>query len=112
VHRATCYGHLGLAAQAADMWDAVSRTSPAEDRRDRGVHLARHATALLDAGRPDAAARRTIEGAQYLHETGSARMRRELRRLHDKTASWTHTPAGRDLHDALDTIARPTTPGS
>jgi transcriptional regulator with XRE-family HTH domain len=112
VHRATCYGHLGLAAQAAETWDNVSRNAPAQDRRDRGVHLIRHATALLDAGRPEDAARRAVEGAQYLHETGSARMRRELRRLQDKTASWTHTPASRNLHDALDTIVRQSTSGS
>jgi transcriptional regulator with XRE-family HTH domain len=110
--RATCYGLLGLAPAAAEVWDQASRQAPPEDRRDRGVHLARHAAALLDAGRPEDAARRAVEGAQYLQETGSARMRRELRRLHDKTASWTRTPAGRDLHDTLDDIVRRPNPWS
>jgi hypothetical protein len=112
VQQATCYGHLGLAEAAAEIWDRVGPQAPIEDRRDRGVHLARHAIALLDAGRPEDAARRAVEGAQHLQETGSARMRRELRRLHDKTASWTRTPAGRELHDALDTIAHRPTPWS
>lgn len=112
LHRATCYGHIGLAPQAAETWDIVSQNAPPEDRRDRGVHLARYAAALLDAGRPEDATRRAIEGAQYLRPTGSARMRREFQRLHDKTASWTHTSAGRDLHDALDALARPSIPGS
>jgi hypothetical protein len=110
--RATYYGHLGLAATAAEMWDRVSRTAPAQDHRDRGVHLARHASALLDAARPEDAARRAAEGAHYLQQTGSARMRRELRRLHDKAASWTRTTPGRELQDVLDSIARPPPPGS
>lgn len=103
--RATCYGRLGMAAAAAQLWDRASRHAPVEDRRDRGVHLARHASTLLDAGRPEDAARRAAEGAPYLRETGSARMRHELHRLHDKAASWTRTPAGRNLQDALDSIA-------
>lgn len=104
VHRATCYGRLGLAEQAADLWSGLALdTTPG--RRDRGVYLARHALALLDAGEPQEAARRAAAGAPLLANTGSARMRREFGRLHDKAVPWTGTNAGRDLTDLLDTIA-------
>jgi hypothetical protein len=103
-HRATCYGHLGLAEEAADLW---GRLAPAETpgRRDRGVYLARHAVALLDVGEPREAARQAAEGAPLLGQTGSARMRREFGRLHERAVPWTGTRAGRDLAYVLDTIA-------
>jgi hypothetical protein len=101
--RATCYGRLGLADEAADLW-ANLPVHESIERRDRGVYLARHATALLDVGEPRQAARLAAEGVDDLYRTGSARMRREFGRLHDKAIPWTGTTAGRDLGDVLDSI--------
>ena len=104
VHRATCYGYLGLAAEAADLW-ARLEPEATPGRRDRGVYLARQAAALLDAGEPDQAAKRAAAGAPLVARTGSARMRREFDQLHDRVAPWAGTSAGRELADVLDTIA-------
>jgi hypothetical protein len=101
--RATCYGRLGLADGAASLW-ANLPVHESTESRDRGVYLARHATALLDVGEPRQAARLAAEGLNDLHRTGSARMRREFGRLHDKAIPWTGTTAGRDLGDVLDGI--------
>jgi hypothetical protein len=101
--RATCYGRLGLADEAAELW-ANLPVHESTERRDRGVYLARHATALLDVGEPRQAARLAAEGIDDLHRTGSARMRREFGRLHDKAIPWTGTTSGRDLGDVLDSI--------
>ncbi len=67
VQRATCYGRLGLGVEAGALWPQVLDTVPPTARRDRGVYMARHATAGI--------ARAVAEIAV---ETRSARMRREL----------------------------------
>lgn len=93
-HRATCYGALGLAVEAAALWE---QTRLPTEHRDAGVYLARQAAALADAGQPDEAAVLAAEGVRYLHETGSARMRREFTRLRQ-------TATGQ-LADVLEAIA-------
>jgi transcriptional regulator with XRE-family HTH domain len=103
VHQATCYGHLGLADEAADLWGHLSPEAT-PGRRDRGVYLARQAAALLDAGAPDAAAQRAAVGAPLVAATGSARMRCEYDRVRELAARWAGSRPGRDLAHALDTI--------
>jgi hypothetical protein len=100
VQRATCYERLGLAEEAAGLWDRVMR-QPAAERRDRGVYLARQAATLLDIGEADGAAHRAMEGLRYLHETGSARMHSEFLRLHDKATRAGSNP----VQDVLATMA-------
>lgn len=95
-HRATCYGELGLSAEAAAIWE---QTGLPDEHRDAGVYLARHATALADIGNPEKAAALAAEGVTYLHETGSARMRREYVRLGHKAG------ADRRLSEVLRAIA-------
>lgn len=104
VQRATYYERLGLADESARLWARVMR-QPSHERRDRGVHLARHAIALVDAGNPAEAADRAAEGARYLAATGSARMRHEFMRLRDKASAWASTPEGHNLAEVLQTIA-------
>nr|WP_319207271.1 hypothetical protein [Streptomyces sp. ME02-8801-2C] len=53
VQRATCYGRLGLGEEAVSLWDQVLEIVPGTARRDRGVYMARHATAAAGAGEPD-----------------------------------------------------------
>ncbi|GAB3012176.1 hypothetical protein GCM10023080_093770 [Streptomyces pseudoechinosporeus] len=55
VQRATCYGRLGLGAEAVSLWDQVLDIVPETARRDRGVYLARHATPAAGAGEPEQA---------------------------------------------------------
>lgn len=99
-HRATCYGRMGMGAEAAALW---AHAGVSLDHRDAGVYLARYATALLDAHRPDDAVGLAAEGLGYLRETGSARMRDELHLLRNKAITWQTTAAGRDLIDVLTT---------
>jgi tetratricopeptide (TPR) repeat protein len=102
--RATCYGRLGLARESADLWAGAIRLQPESHRRDTGVYLARHATAMLDGGEPAEAARLARRSVVHLHETGSARMRLELARLSDKAKAWSHTSDGRELAGVLSDV--------
>ncbi|MFF0426923.1 Twin-arginine translocation pathway signal [Streptomyces sp. NPDC004520] len=108
VQRATCYGRLGLGAEASDLWAQVLAVVPATARRDRGVYMARHATAAATAQKPEQAVEIAREVATIAVETGSARMRRELATLEQAMRPWQDARVGRDLVEAL----APVTEGS
>ncbi|MFF2021199.1 Twin-arginine translocation pathway signal [Streptomyces sp. NPDC058171] len=108
VQRATCYGRLGLGAEAVSLWSQVLISIPETARRDRGVYLARHATAAAGAGEPDQAVEIARLAADIAIETRSARMRRELATLERAMKPWHDAPIGRDLAEAL----APVTEGS
>ncbi|WP_223181044.1 Twin-arginine translocation pathway signal [Streptomyces griseicoloratus] len=101
VQRATCYGRLGLGQEAVSLWDQILAVIPETARRDRGVYLARHATAAATAGEPDQALEYARTAVDIAMETGSARMRRELGALQKAMQPWQDAPVGRDLRDAL-----------
>ncbi|MET7883119.1 Twin-arginine translocation pathway signal [Streptomyces avermitilis] len=101
VQRATCYGRLGLGAEAVSLWDQVLDIVPETARRDRGVYLARHATAAAGAGEPDQALDIARAVADIAVETRSARMRRELATLQRVMRPWQDAPVGRDLAEVL-----------
>ncbi|MEZ0092473.1 Twin-arginine translocation pathway signal [Streptacidiphilus sp. EB129] len=101
VQRATCYGRLGLHAEAADLWTQVIGPASGVGRRDSGVWLARHATVCARAKAPDQAAEIGARAAQIAVETGSARMRRELGALSSAMRPWQDAPVGRELAQAL-----------
>jgi tetratricopeptide (TPR) repeat protein len=103
--RATCYGRLGRASEAVDLWDRVLGTQPDDFRRDSGVYVARHAIALLGAQAPEQATQRAAQAVTCLHETGSARLRLELSRLRQHAVPWSRTSAGRELLSVLDDVA-------
>ncbi|MFE6813540.1 Twin-arginine translocation pathway signal [Streptomyces sp. NPDC057675] len=106
VQRATCYGRLGV--EASDLWSQVLDVVPATARRDRGVYMARHATAAATARQPEQAVEIARTVATIAVETGSARMRRELATLERAMRPWHDAPVGRDLAEAL----APVTEGS
>lgn len=108
VQRATCYGRLGLGAEAVGLWEQVLDMVPETARRDRGVYLARHATAAAGAGEPDHALEiaRAVVGIAV--ETRSERMRRELATLQGAMRPWQDAPVGQDLAEIL----APVTEGS
>ncbi|QQM45021.1 Twin-arginine translocation pathway signal [Streptomyces liliifuscus] len=108
VQRATCYGRLGLGAEAVSLWSQVLDIVPATARRDRGVYLARHATAAAGAGEPDQALEIARTVADIAVETRSARMRRELATLQRAMQPWQDAPVGQDLAEVL----APVTDGS
>ncbi|WP_221354769.1 Twin-arginine translocation pathway signal [Streptomyces beigongshangae] len=108
VQRATCYGRLGLGAQALALWDQVLQIVPETARRDRGVYLARHATAAAGAGEPDQALEIARTAADIAAQTRSARMRRELVALQQAMRPWQDAPVGQDLAEVL----APVTEGS
>ncbi|MEU9371250.1 Twin-arginine translocation pathway signal [Streptomyces avermitilis] len=104
VQRATCYGRLGLGAEAVSLWDQVLDIVPETARRDRGVYLARHATAAAGAGEPDQALDIARAVADIAVETRSARMRRELATLQRAMRPWQDAPVGRDLAEVLASV--------
>ncbi|MDT0452145.1 Twin-arginine translocation pathway signal [Streptomyces hesseae] len=101
VQRATCYGRLGLGAEAMALWSEVLATVPVTARRDRGVFLARQATAAALSQAPDQAVELGREAAGIAVDTGSMRMRRELDTLRRAMAPWHDEPVGQDLDVVL-----------
>ncbi|MFJ9714759.1 Twin-arginine translocation pathway signal [Streptomyces sp. NPDC101213] len=108
VQRATCYGRLGLGVEAVSLWSQVLDVVPETARRDRGVYLARHATAAAGAGEPEQAVEIARMVAEIAVETRSARMRRELTTLQRAMRPWHDAPVGQDLAEVL----APVTEGS
>ncbi|MFF2852968.1 Twin-arginine translocation pathway signal [Streptomyces sp. NPDC058001] len=104
VQRATCYGRLGLGAEAVSLWNQVLDIVPESARRDRGVYLARHATAAAGAGEPGHALEIARTVADIAIETRSARMRRELVTLQRAMRPWQDAPVGRDLAEILEPV--------
>lgn len=101
VQRATCYGRLGLGREADSLWSQVLTIVPETARRDRGVYLARHATAAAAAREPDHALVLARTAAEIAVETRSARMARELATLERAMRPWHDAPVGRDLAEVL-----------
>lgn len=108
VQRATCYGRLGLGAEASNLWEQVLAAVPGTARRDRGVYMARHATAAATAREPEQAVHIAREVVDIAVETRSARMRRELVTLERAMRPWHDAPVGRDLAEALAPVTEGT----
>ncbi|MEU3074444.1 Twin-arginine translocation pathway signal [Streptomyces laurentii] len=104
VQRATCYGRLGLGAEAAALWTQVLAAIPTTARRDRGVYMARQATAAVAAREPEHAVEIARDVAVIVGETGSARMRRELTTLEVAMKPWQDAPVGRELAEILAAV--------
>lgn len=101
VQRATCYGRLGLGAEAGGLWSQVLTVVPETARRDRGVYMARQATAAAAAREPDQAVEIARTAATIAIETRSARMARELSALERAMRPWQDAPIGQDLAEVL-----------
>ncbi|MFE0761402.1 Twin-arginine translocation pathway signal [Streptomyces smyrnaeus] len=104
VQRATCYGRLGLGREANSLWEQVLSEVPGTARRDRGVYLARQATAAATAQEPDQAVEIAREAAQIAVDTGSVRMRRELETLQGAMRPWHDAPIGQELAEVLTAV--------
>ncbi|MGW7053916.1 Twin-arginine translocation pathway signal [Streptomyces sp. NPDC054887] len=106
VQRATCYGRLGLGSEAGQLWEQVLQVVPRTARRDRGVYLARHATAAAAAREPDQAVEIVRQVPQMAVETRSARMLRELRGLERAMRPWQDASIGRELDELLAPVTK------
>lgn len=76
-----------LLGPAGVLWSQVLDAVPETARRDRGVYLARHATAAAVAGEPDQAVEIARTAATIAVETRPVRMRRELATLERNAAA-------------------------
>lgn len=101
VQRATCYGRLGLGGRAAALWAQLLSTAPGGAGRDRGVYLARQATAYAVSSDPDQALDVAKQAVDLAVATGSARLRHELESLTRSMKPWRSTTVGRDMADLL-----------
>jgi transcriptional regulator with XRE-family HTH domain len=89
---------IGLLTQALDQW-------PAGDQRDRGIGMARLATAYAMAGNPEEAcdmARNTIE---VVHAAPSARAIGELANLRTRLGPWRRSREVAEVTDLLRSIS-------
>ncbi|WP_239308939.1 hypothetical protein [Frankia sp. Cj3] len=101
VQRATCYGRLGLAADADRLWQQIIPAAPPSARRDIAVWSARHAVAAARQGEPERAVELARQASALAVETGSARARRELDTVAAAMAPWRAHSVGQDLADVL-----------
>jgi hypothetical protein len=74
---------------------------PETARRDRGVYLARHATACAQVHQPEQAVHLARQVTGIAADTGSARLRRELTALHHRMRPWKDATVGADLAEVL-----------
>jgi transcriptional regulator with XRE-family HTH domain len=77
---ADCWLRLGRPRRAIALLEATLPTWPAAQRRDRGVHLARLASAYTACDEPEKARAAAVEAAVLAEQTGSARIAAELAR--------------------------------
>jgi transcriptional regulator with XRE-family HTH domain len=101
VQRATCYGRLGLAAEADRVWQQIIPAAPATARRDIGVWTARQAVASAALREPERAVELARQAAAVVLETGSARARQELAAVARSMSPWETEHVGQDLADVL-----------
>lgn len=105
VQRATCYGRLGLAREAGVLRSQALDAVPSTARRDRGVYLARQATAAAAGREPDRALEIVRSAVGIAVETGSVRLARELATLERAMRPWRDAGVGRDLAEILAPVA-------
>ncbi|NEA55844.1 helix-turn-helix transcriptional regulator [Streptomyces sp. SID13666] len=104
VQRATCYGRLGLAREADQVWQQIIPEAPTASRRDVGVWSARQAVAAATVGEPERAVELTRQAVDIALLTGSARTRRVLAAVETAMQPWQAEPIGQDLAEVLAPI--------
>ena len=83
----------------------ILRAMPDTLRRDNAVFHARHAAALAVLPDPERVTTIAAGVVGLVHETGSARLRRELVALRDQARGWSGTAARRELGEITASIA-------
>jgi tetratricopeptide (TPR) repeat protein len=101
LQRATCWLELGKSKRAIDLFERELVKLPAAQNRDRGVYLARLATAYAKDGSLEQAAARGREALAILRGTGSQRIGMELGRLRPRLERWRDLPVASRLYRDL-----------
>ncbi|WHM41541.1 helix-turn-helix transcriptional regulator [Streptomyces sp. BPTC-684] len=101
VHRAHSLAALGQHQEAAAGFNRAIANLPSGYTRDRGVYLAREATAYAGAKEPEQAARVGLQALSVGASTQSARILTELAALDAKLASWQTVQGVKDFRDTL-----------
>jgi transcriptional regulator with XRE-family HTH domain len=104
--QATVWTRLGRHQEAAGLWEQVIPALPASSRRDVGVYQARYARALAGLGEPEQAVTVARAAVPVAAQSGSERMRAELRALRRQMEPWRGSQAWRDFDDALRALPR------
>jgi hypothetical protein len=97
VQRATCYGRMGLHADADRLWQQIIPPATGPARRDVGVWSARQARARVALGEPEGALHPTQVAVDVALGTGSARAVRELSLLEAEMGAWHDHAIGREM---------------
>jgi transcriptional regulator with XRE-family HTH domain len=92
IQRAATWIELGRPERAIPLFeDSLARLPPVH-RRDRGVYLARLASAYALSGSPDVSVRKGWDAISVAQATGSRRISTELGQLRARLAPWAFTP--------------------
>jgi hypothetical protein len=92
IQRAATWIELGRPERAITLFEDSLARLPSVHRRDRGVYLARLASAYALNGSPDVSVRKGWEALAVAHATGSRRITSELGQLRTRLAPWEATP--------------------
>jgi transcriptional regulator with XRE-family HTH domain len=92
IQRAATWIDLGRPERAINLFDDSLATLPSVHRRDRGVYLARLASAYALSGSPDISVRKGWEALTVAQATGSRRITTELSQLGSRLAPWESMP--------------------
>ncbi|WP_372412004.1 helix-turn-helix domain-containing protein [Streptomyces luteireticuli] len=104
VHRAQGLEALGKHGQAADIFMTAIQSLPEGYHRDRGVYLARAATAHAGAGAPEQAASVGLQALVVAGDTGSGRILQELARLDKALTPWRRLPEVNEFRTTFDSV--------
>ena len=92
IQRAAASIELGRPERAIALFEDSLGRLPSVHRRDRGVYLARLASAYALSGSPDISVRKGWEALTVAQATGSRRITTELGQLRTRLAPWESTP--------------------
>jgi transcriptional regulator with XRE-family HTH domain len=92
IQRAATWIELGRPERAINLFENSLATLPSVHRRDRGVYLARLASAYALSGSRDASVRKGWEAWTVAQATGSRRISTELGQLRTRLAPWEAMP--------------------
>jgi hypothetical protein len=98
IQRAAAWIELGRPERAIDLFESSLARLPTVHRRDRGVYLARLASAYATSGNPDVSTSKAWEALTIAQATGSRRIASELGQLPIRLAPWAAKP---EVHQLL-----------
>jgi transcriptional regulator with XRE-family HTH domain len=93
IQRAATWIELGRPERAIDLFEDSLARLPSVHRRDRGVYLARLASAYALSGSPDTSVPKGWEALTVARATGSRRITTELGQLGSRLTRWESMPA-------------------